>query len=65
MIALIRKAKEIPNKHDLINPTLWNNKETQILPFLTSNNHRNHSLTPVARNLNKNFKIIEDMVCVL
>lgn len=60
----IIKAKEI-DRQDLINPILRNNKETKILPLVTTHNPRNPNIAPVVSNLNGVLKTDEDMARVL
>lgn len=60
----IRNAKEI-DRQDLINPILRNNKETKILPLVTTHNPRNPIIAQVVSNLNGVLKTDEDMARVL
>lgn len=56
----IIKAKEI-DRQDLINPILRNNKETKILPLVTTHNPRNPNIAPLVSNLNGVLKTDQDM----
>ena len=60
----IMKAKGI-DRQDLINPILQNNKETKILPLVTTHNPRNPNIAPVVNHLNGVLKTDEDMARVL
>lgn len=58
------KAKGI-DREDLIYPILQNNKETKILPLVTTHNPRNPNIAPVVNHLNGVLKTDEDMARVL
>lgn len=58
------KAKGI-DRQDLINRILQNNKETKILPLVTTHNPRNPNIAPVVNHLNGVLKTDEDMARVL